>query len=73
MASDQASSNNGASDVPEPIVKIDNESDPFATIVTVEYGDRLGELLDTVSLISIVLCLTYSFRYIVDWYECGLN
>lgn len=62
MVSDQASSNNGASDVPEPIVKIDNESDPFATIVTVEYGDRLGELLDTVSLISIVLCLTYSFR-----------
>jgi hypothetical protein len=35
--------------VPEPVVKIDNESDPFATIVSIEYGDRLGELLDTVS------------------------
>jgi hypothetical protein len=31
-----------------PVVKIDNRSDPFATIVTVEFGDRLGELLDTV-------------------------
>ncbi|GBF96239.1 hypothetical protein Rsub_08784 [Raphidocelis subcapitata] len=30
-----------------PVVKIDNRSDPFATIVTVEFGDRLGELLDT--------------------------
>jgi hypothetical protein len=29
-------------------VKIDNQNDPFATVVTVEYGDRLGELLDTV-------------------------
>jgi hypothetical protein len=34
--------------VPEPVVKIDNERDPFATVVTIEYGDRLGELLDTV-------------------------
>jgi hypothetical protein len=31
-----------------PVVKIDNRSDAFATIVTVEFGDRLGELLDTV-------------------------
>jgi hypothetical protein len=31
-----------------PVVKIDNRSDPFATIVSVEFGDRLGELLDTV-------------------------
>jgi hypothetical protein len=29
-------------------VKIDNSTDPFATVVTVEFGDRLGELLDTV-------------------------
>jgi UTP:GlnB (protein PII) uridylyltransferase len=35
--------------VPEPVVKIDNERDPFATVVTIEYGDRLGELLDTVA------------------------
>lgn len=34
--------------VPEPVVKIDNETDPFATIVSIEFGDRLGELLDTV-------------------------
>lgn len=33
--------------MPTPVVKIDNTTDPFATIVTVEFGDRLGELLDT--------------------------
>lgn len=47
-----AESTNGSTpavSVPEPVVKIDNESDPFATIVTIQYGDRLGELLDTVS------------------------
>ena len=43
--------NNGAvagDAVPTPVVKIDNQHDPFATVVTIEYGDRLGELLDTV-------------------------
>jgi len=40
---------NGTTAVPEPVVKIDNQSDAFATVVTVEFGDRLGELLDTVS------------------------
>ncbi len=45
-----AEASNGAkAAVPEPVVKIDNHSDPFATVVTVEFGDRLGELLDTVS------------------------
>lgn len=47
-----AESTNGSTpavSVPEPVVKIDNESDPFATIVTIQYGDRLGELLDTVA------------------------
>lgn len=34
--------------VPEPVVKIDNQHDPFATVVSVQFGDRLGELLDTV-------------------------
>lgn len=43
-----AAAGNGASNLPEPVVKIDNEADPFATVVTIEYGDRLGELLDTV-------------------------
>jgi len=41
-------SNGAAAAVPEPVVKIDNHTDPFATIVTIEFGDRLGELLDTV-------------------------
>lgn len=34
---------------PTPVVKIDNQSDTFATIVSIQYGDRLGELLETVS------------------------
>ena len=33
-------------------VKIDNHSEPFATIVTVEYGDKLGDLLDTVAALK---------------------
>lgn len=32
-----------------PVVKIDNTKDPFATVVSVRFGDRLGELLDTVT------------------------
>lgn len=49
-----ASSGNGAAATANgatatPVVKIDNRTDPFATIVSVEFGDRLGELLDTVS------------------------
>jgi hypothetical protein len=43
-AADSATANG----VPTPVVKIDNISDPFATLVSVEFGDRLGELLDTV-------------------------
>jgi hypothetical protein len=34
--------------MPTPTIKIDNQSDAFATIVKVDFGDRLGELLDTV-------------------------
>ena len=33
---------------PIPVVKIDNRADNFATVVTIEFGDQLGELLDTV-------------------------
>jgi UTP:GlnB (protein PII) uridylyltransferase len=45
-----AEASNGAIQaIPEPVVKIDNQTDPFATIVTIEFGDRLGELLDTVN------------------------
>ena len=36
--------------IPIPIIKIDNKSDNFATVVSLEFGDQLGELLDTVSL-----------------------
>lgn len=37
---------------PTPVVRIDNTTDPFATLVTVEYGDRLGELLETVTALK---------------------
>lgn len=44
-----------AAEIPKPSIKIDNEHDPFATIVCIGYGDRLGELLDTVRL-SRMIC-----------------
>jgi UTP:GlnB (protein PII) uridylyltransferase len=34
-------------EVPTPIVKIDNKVDNFATVLSVEFGNELGELLDT--------------------------
>ena len=37
-------------DIPEPVIKIDNHTDPYHTIVSITYGNRLGELLDTVRL-----------------------
>lgn len=37
---------------PVPSVKIDNLNDPFATVVTVEFGDKLGELLDTITALK---------------------
>lgn len=40
------------SKIPKPVVKIDNMSDPFATVVSVEFGDRLGELLDTIAALK---------------------
>ena len=46
-------------DIPKPVIKIDNQHDPFATVVTIEYGDRLGELLDTVSLSSLAVACVY--------------
>jgi hypothetical protein len=36
--------------LPTPTIKIDNHSDPFATVIKVDYGDLLGDLLDTVRL-----------------------
>ena len=35
-------------EVPTPVVIIDQDSDPDATVVEVTFGDRLGALLDTV-------------------------
>lgn len=35
-----------------PTVKIDNMTDAFATMVTVEFGDKLGELLDTITALK---------------------
>mmetsp|Transcript_40456 Transcript_40456/g.67781 ORF Transcript_40456/g.67781 Transcript_40456/m.67781 type:complete len:298 (-) Transcript_40456:374-1267(-) len=34
---------------PQPTVKIDNLTDPLSTIVIVEFGDYLGELVDTMN------------------------
>jgi hypothetical protein len=51
-SSPSATAPNGApvaGGAPTPVVIIDNQSDAFATVVSIKYGDRLGELLDTVS------------------------
>uniref|UniRef100_A0A7S0WZM9 ACT domain-containing protein n=1 Tax=Chlamydomonas leiostraca TaxID=1034604 RepID=A0A7S0WZM9_9CHLO len=37
---------------PQLEVKIDNLSDPFATVVSVQYGDRTGELLETITALK---------------------
>lgn len=37
---------------PTPIVKIDNISDPFATVVSVEFGDKAGDLLETITALK---------------------
>jgi len=34
--------------IPTPVVIINQDSDPSATIVEITFGDRLGALLDTV-------------------------
>ena len=44
--------------VPMPIVHIDQDSDPSATIVEVSFGDRLGALIDTVIF---AVPLSYAF------------
>ena len=41
-----------AGEVPEPKILIDNQSDPFATIVSLEYGDLLGDLADTTAALK---------------------
>jgi UTP:GlnB (protein PII) uridylyltransferase len=49
-----ATSQNGsqAEGLVKPVVKIDNESDPFATVVSMRYGNKLGELLDTTAALK---------------------
>ncbi|KAD4584024.1 hypothetical protein E3N88_21625 [Mikania micrantha] len=39
-------------DIPTPIVLIDQDSDPSATIVQVSFGDRLGALIDTMKALK---------------------
>ncbi|GMH37062.1 hypothetical protein BSKO_04935 [Bryopsis sp. KO-2023] len=38
--------------VPVPVVKIDNIHDPFATLVTVQFGEELGDLVDTIQALK---------------------
>ncbi|KAJ7553451.1 hypothetical protein O6H91_06G098500 [Diphasiastrum complanatum] len=38
--------------VPMPVVLIDQDSDPHATVVELSFGDRLGALLDTMKALS---------------------
>lgn len=49
-----ATSDSATVAMPTPTIKIDNASDPFATIVKVDFGDRLGELLDTVCAVGLL-------------------
>lgn len=51
-AAPDTNSASAAGDVPEPKILIDNQSDPFATIVSLEYGDLLGDLLDTTAALK---------------------
>ncbi|GFR48132.1 hypothetical protein Agub_g9966 [Astrephomene gubernaculifera] len=37
---------------PMPSVKIDNVRDPFATVLTVEFGEKTGELLDAITALK---------------------
>ncbi|KAK7294026.1 hypothetical protein RJT34_16909 [Clitoria ternatea] len=45
--------NQGDTDtIPTPVVIIDQDSDPNATVVEITFGDRLGALLDTMSALK---------------------
>lgn len=48
-----------AESTPKVIVKIDNHTDPFATVVSVEFGNYLGQLLDTVSFCQGLISLHF--------------
>lgn len=36
----------------KPVVKIDNTRDPFATVVSVRFGNELGDLVDTIGALK---------------------
>jgi len=48
LSSSDATRRDDAARTRTQTVKIDNTSDPLATVVTIEFADVLGELLDTV-------------------------
>ncbi|KAL8130005.1 hypothetical protein V2J09_019160 [Rumex salicifolius] len=45
-------SNLDSDDVPMPIVMIDQDADPDATVVQISFGDRLGALIDTMKALK---------------------
>lgn len=52
-ATDVQDGNQGETDtIPTPIVIIDQDSDPDATVVEITFGDRLGALLDTMNALK---------------------
>ena len=58
--------------VPTPVVIIDQDSDPDATVVEVTFGDRLGALLDTVMNYSSSL-LTCFFLALIKVFFLQMN
>ena len=71
--------NQGETDTfPTPIVIIDQDSDPDATVVEITFGDRLGALLDTVShalskfMLMLILLLFFVYKFLCCQYRiCG--
>lgn len=49
LCGEQGGNQDEADTIPTPVVIIDQDSDPEATVVEITFGDRLGALLDTVS------------------------
>jgi hypothetical protein len=65
----EQSGNQGETDtVPTPVVIIDQDTDPNATVVEITFGDRLGALLDTVchSLSKSMPLLSYVLLFLDD-------
>jgi len=60
---EQDGSQGEADTIPTPIVIIDQDSDPDATVVEITFGDRLGALLDTVIEFTHVHSLSMYFHF----------